>query len=91
MNQKESIQSRRNALAADMQRNQANIAATKETIVKAQEQLAYYDREFHTLNGAIQICHTFLNEIREHEAKTAEAANASGPEIVVREDTQAEE
>lgn len=67
-----SIQTRRDALAADMARNQANIARTKEEIGKAQEQLGYYDREFHTLNGAIQTCDNVLNDIREEESKCAD-------------------
>lgn len=72
---KEYIQARRDAHAADMARNQANITRTKEEIAKAQEQLGYYDREFHTLNGAIQTCDALLNEIHEGESKSAEAGS----------------
>ncbi len=80
---KETIQSRRNALAADIQRNQDNQLRTKSEIAKGQEQLAFYEREFHTIHGALQTCDTFLNEIHEDESKKAEA-NSAHLELVTK-------
>lgn len=72
---KESIQTRRDAFAADMTRNRTRSSEIRGEIAKSQEQLEHCEREYLALNGAVQACDMILNEIHEEESKSAEAAN----------------